>query len=405
MPKKATILYTSSDAPRTLDAGGGNGGGNGAQPTTGDLHVYHCRASGRAAFITDADVDALPRRRADGAAILDTTRYTWRPFGEAKQGAAAPPPPTTAAKLVRRADGSVERQFRLCVGPLPFAYRSPDPSGELVYVLPDAVVCFAREGAAAQRAVVGGGIAAAAGEAAAAGKGGGRGGAAGGDPSAPLVPPCIRAGGAAGGWVEADLAVAERQAFAAVRRVTAKAVLVDLAGGGGGGGVGGGGGGGAGAAASAAANTSASAAAVGGGAGVVAGAMGAAAEQELVALLARTLGVRPTALTLLGVSGGAGGGGGGGGGGEGPGPSSGAWRNKPWRPARRCVSVAVDGLTARQVYMRLREGGPPSAGAGGGRGGGGGGGRGAGGGGARGGRGGGGGGGGGGKKRPWFSGL
>ena len=58
-----------------------------------------------------------PRRRSDGAAVVDTERYQVKlyttPGGE---------------KLIKRRGGTVEKQYRLNIGRLPVAYRHAVPS-------------------------------------------------------------------------------------------------------------------------------------------------------------------------------------------------------------------------------------------------------------------------------------
>lgn len=101
MPKRQTIIYTSNDAPRT----------DGVR-----LFVYYCRYSGKHAFTTDVDIYSLPRRRTDGAYILDRAKHDLKLYTS-----------DGGTKLLRRADGSVERQHRLNVGSLPVAYTSDPP--------------------------------------------------------------------------------------------------------------------------------------------------------------------------------------------------------------------------------------------------------------------------------------
>jgi hypothetical protein len=85
------------------------------------------------------DIEALPRRRTDHARILDRTKYTIKLY-------------TTdgGAKLLRRPDGKVERQYRLNVGSLPVAYTSDKPEGaedtDLLYIMDRAVTSFNRDG-------------------------------------------------------------------------------------------------------------------------------------------------------------------------------------------------------------------------------------------------------------------
>jgi len=57
MPKRSTATFTSEDAPESDDA---------------PLYVYYCKYSGEHCLITDATLASLPRRRTDGALVLDT---------------------------------------------------------------------------------------------------------------------------------------------------------------------------------------------------------------------------------------------------------------------------------------------------------------------------------------------
>jgi hypothetical protein len=57
MPKRSTATFTSEDAPPSEEA---------------QLFVYYCRYSGEHCLITDEALEALPRRRTDGALVLDS---------------------------------------------------------------------------------------------------------------------------------------------------------------------------------------------------------------------------------------------------------------------------------------------------------------------------------------------
>ena len=73
-------------------------------------------------------MNELPRRRTDGAYIIDTQSQLAR-----LQCAAQPP------KLLKRGEAHFEKQFRyLTKAELPFAYRT-EPEGRYLYVLPDAL--------------------------------------------------------------------------------------------------------------------------------------------------------------------------------------------------------------------------------------------------------------------------
>ncbi|GMH32640.1 hypothetical protein BSKO_00474 [Bryopsis sp. KO-2023] len=115
MPKRATLTYTSEDAPHL----------------PGDqLSVYYCKYSGKHAFTIDCDINKLPRRRTDDAIIVDTRQQTVK-FYTTDGG----------IKLIKRKDGRVERQCRLNVGELPVAYKTT-PEGHFLYVLSNAVAAY-----------------------------------------------------------------------------------------------------------------------------------------------------------------------------------------------------------------------------------------------------------------------
>ena len=162
MPKRTTTTFTSEDQVAQEDS----------------LHVYFCRFTGehclitgasqcptqrlrfepmsraptRAAFAhdtaqreppcgiltcarrpppthpSDVRLNELPRRRTDGAYIIDTQNQLAR-----LQCAAQAP------KLVKRGEAHFEKQFRYHTrAELPFAYRT-EPEGRFLYVLPDAL--------------------------------------------------------------------------------------------------------------------------------------------------------------------------------------------------------------------------------------------------------------------------
>ncbi len=54
MPKRATITFSSDDAP-TVDSE--------------ELHVYYCKWSGKHAMTTNCDLRRAPRRRADNSSV------------------------------------------------------------------------------------------------------------------------------------------------------------------------------------------------------------------------------------------------------------------------------------------------------------------------------------------------
>lgn len=67
----------------------------------------------RHALSTDCDLSKAPRRRTDGAIVLDTDFYVTKLY-------------TTdgGVKLIKRQSGNVERQHRIKMGNLPIGYRS-----------------------------------------------------------------------------------------------------------------------------------------------------------------------------------------------------------------------------------------------------------------------------------------
>jgi len=149
MPRRATLTYTSEDARARGLAAGGTG-----EAAGGGVRVWYCRASGAAALMTDADLGALPVRRTDGAAILDTTACTLRLYAQ--------PEPAPILLTRRRYGGggggtgasstTTEVQARLAVGGVPVAYRVPPPppsaasgagsaaaASRFLYILPGAL--------------------------------------------------------------------------------------------------------------------------------------------------------------------------------------------------------------------------------------------------------------------------
>ena len=78
------------------------------------VDVWYCAACAAFALITDAPLEVAPRRKTDGAAVMDEGKATFRRAMVAGD-----------TKLIRR-DAGVERQYRLnckhCA--LPLAYRT-----------------------------------------------------------------------------------------------------------------------------------------------------------------------------------------------------------------------------------------------------------------------------------------
>eukprot|EP00882_Tetradesmus_deserticola_P008373 GHRQ01008830.1.p1 GENE.GHRQ01008830.1~~GHRQ01008830.1.p1 ORF type:complete len:246 (+),score=127.10 GHRQ01008830.1:546-1283(+) len=227
MPKRATIIFTSNDGPRQEGPG---------------LFVYYCKYSGKHAFTTDVDIDTLPLRRTDNARILDKTKHVVKLYTS-----------DAGTKLLRRKDGSVERQHRLSVGSLPVAYTS-DGSSDILYIMDRAVTSYNRDAGAGDRVP---------------------------------VPPCIRVGES--GNVEVTLEIEDREKHVTIGKITADAVRVHITG----------------------------------------NAKHESAQQEILALMAKTLTLRLTNLTLLRGSG-----------------------------SHNRVLV-VEMLNTRQVYARLRGLPPP----------------------------------------------
>eukprot|EP00882_Tetradesmus_deserticola_P012365 GHRQ01013105.1.p1 GENE.GHRQ01013105.1~~GHRQ01013105.1.p1 ORF type:complete len:212 (+),score=97.34 GHRQ01013105.1:546-1181(+) len=168
MPKRATIIFTSNDGPRQEGPG---------------LFVYYCKYSGKHAFTTDVDIDTLPLRRTDNARILDKTKHVVKLYTS-----------DAGTKLLRRKDGSVERQHRLSVGSLPVAYTS-DGSSDILYIMDRAVTSYNRDAGAGDRVP---------------------------------VPPCIRVGES--GNVEVTLEIEDREKHVTIGKITADAVRVHITG-------------------------------------------------------------------------------------------------------------------------------------------------------------------------------
>ncbi|KAK9838591.1 hypothetical protein WJX84_008607 [Apatococcus fuscideae] len=118
MPRRATLTYSSEDAPQL--------GGD-------ELHVYYCRYSGKHALTTECDLLSAPRRRADHSRVLDLEAYTSKLY--MTEG---------GSKLIRRANGNVEKQHRLLVGKLPVAY-SAEGNNRYLYILDGALTSYAKD--------------------------------------------------------------------------------------------------------------------------------------------------------------------------------------------------------------------------------------------------------------------
>eukprot|EP00898_Chlorokybus_atmophyticus_P008825 jgi/Chlat1/8944/Chrsp94S08250 len=120
MPKRTTHTYSSEDAA-ARDA------------SEAQLRVYYCAACQAHALILDATLQELPVRRADGSSVIDRAQRLVK--------ISTIPGPT---RLIRRADGKVERQWREACPScgLPLFYRAEDGPAEevrLVYVIKGAL--------------------------------------------------------------------------------------------------------------------------------------------------------------------------------------------------------------------------------------------------------------------------
>lgn len=98
MPKRATLTFSSDDAPKVAPSE--------------ELHVYYCKWSGRHAFTTTCNLTKAPRRRTDDAAVIDTQKYQLKLYTS-----------EAGAKLIKRKNGAIEKQYRLTIGKLPIGYR------------------------------------------------------------------------------------------------------------------------------------------------------------------------------------------------------------------------------------------------------------------------------------------
>jgi hypothetical protein len=74
MPKRSTATYSSEDAPENDETA---------------IQVYYCKYCGEHVLITDAVLGTLPKRRTDGARVLDTEKYVVRLKADAEVKAGA----------------------------------------------------------------------------------------------------------------------------------------------------------------------------------------------------------------------------------------------------------------------------------------------------------------------------
>ncbi len=134
MPRRTTLTYSSEDAPdvhseqiyvyycKCAAAAGGPAPSVCSCSVHAPLHcgacrrraarLLCCRFSGKHALTTNCELRRAPRRRTDGASVVDTQVYTAKLY-------------TTdgGAKLIRRPEGHIEKQYRQNLGKLPIAYR------------------------------------------------------------------------------------------------------------------------------------------------------------------------------------------------------------------------------------------------------------------------------------------
>lgn len=170
-PRRTTLTFSSDDAPALEEQ---------------KVFVYYCKYSGKHVLTTDCNLSQAPRRRTDHALVIDTSKHVARLYNNTDGG----------VKLIRRRAGAVERQYRVHVGKLPFAYRT-EPEGRYLYILDGALTTYTAE------------------------EGGGAVGQAG-----PPLPPCITATGQGGAQV--ILEVDDRGRTTSVLRVAADAVRVQV---------------------------------------------------------------------------------------------------------------------------------------------------------------------------------
>mmetsp|Transcript_12257 Transcript_12257/g.29618 ORF Transcript_12257/g.29618 Transcript_12257/m.29618 type:complete len:330 (+) Transcript_12257:228-1217(+) len=116
MPKRSTQTYSSEDAPANDEA---------------KIIVYYCKYCGEHVLITDAVLGQLPKRKTDNARVLDTEKYTVRLKAE----------PEVKAKLIKRANGKMEKQYRYICGELPVCYKS-EQEGKYLYLIDGALSAF-----------------------------------------------------------------------------------------------------------------------------------------------------------------------------------------------------------------------------------------------------------------------
>ena len=100
-------VFTSEDAENESDA------------KRARYTAYYCKFSGEHVLTTTADISALPRRRTDGALMLDLRAHPTRVLAETSA--------TTIA--VRGKDGTYEKRRRVTLGDVPVGYRDASGGG------------------------------------------------------------------------------------------------------------------------------------------------------------------------------------------------------------------------------------------------------------------------------------
>lgn len=118
MPRRATLTYSSEDAPAVGES---------------KVYVYYCKYSGQHTLTTNCDLNKAPRRRTDGSRVIDTKIYTAKLYTS-----------DGGSKLIKRQSGSIEKQYRYNVGKLPVAYRT-EPDGRLLYILEGSVTSYSSQ--------------------------------------------------------------------------------------------------------------------------------------------------------------------------------------------------------------------------------------------------------------------
>ncbi|KMZ67440.1 hypothetical protein ZOSMA_268G00090 [Zostera marina] len=172
MPKRTTHTYSSEDAA--------------PDGPKSDLFVYYCKYCASHVLITDTRLQKMPRRKTDGAYVLDKGKYLARLNV------------TQAGKVIlKRGEGKVERQYRMNCNSceLLVCYRSvEDPeTAPFIYVVDGALSSVAAET----------------------------------NPQDAPVPPCISQ--LNGGLVQVAIEVEDRAQRSAITRVNADDVRVSVA--------------------------------------------------------------------------------------------------------------------------------------------------------------------------------